>query len=70
MEPTSSKGSVIDNNHNKIENFMFLSITFSIFKVQKWQTPFWKAYDMRNIIGSAFVENDPLNGHFSEARPL
>jgi hypothetical protein len=47
---------------------MFLSITFSIFKVQKWQTPFWKAYDMRNII--AFVENDPLKGHFSEARPL
>ncbi len=58
-----SKDSVIDNNH-KIENLMFLSITFLIFKVQKWQTPFWKAYDMTNIIGLAFVENDPLNSHF------
>ncbi len=49
---------------------MFLSITFSIFKVQKWQTPFWKAYDMRSIIGSAFVENAPLNGHFLATRPF
>jgi hypothetical protein len=67
---TSSKGSIIDNNLDKIENFTFLSITFSIFKLQKWQTPFWKAYDMRNIIGLTFVENYIFNGHFSAARPL
>ncbi len=60
----SSKCSVIDNNRDKIENFMFLSITLSIFKLQKWQTPFWKAYDMGNIIELTFVENDLFNGHF------
>jgi hypothetical protein len=67
---TSSKGNVIDHNHDKIENFTFLSITFSIFKLQKWQTPFWKAYDVRNIIGLTFVENDIFNSHFLAARPL
>jgi hypothetical protein len=34
----------------KIEKYMLLSITSSFFKLQKWQTPFWKAYDIRNNI--------------------
>jgi len=68
---TSSKGSIIiDNNLDKIENFMFLSITFLIFKVQKWQTPFWKAYVMRNILRSSLVEIEPFKGHFLAAWPL
>jgi hypothetical protein len=54
----------------KIEKFTFLSITSSIFKLKKWQTPFWNAYAIRNNAGYPRVRIKPLNVHFSATRSV
>jgi hypothetical protein len=54
----------------KIEKYTFLSITSSIFKLQKWQTPFWNAYTIRNNIGYLWVRIKPFNVHFSATRSV
>jgi len=34
----------------KVKKTMFLQITLSILKLQKWQTPFWKALEKCNLL--------------------